>query len=651
LIADASRLFGLGFVLKQEVESDIWKMVQAGSRFLSDAETRYAMIELELLATAWAAKKCALFIEGLLRDRLEIWTDHQLLVPILSKCSLPEIDNKQLQRLRMKLDHLQFTVKWVKGKDNVEADKLSLAPCAKARADDELDESVAVAKAVISSIQQDPPLRDELLLELKKFADEDEEYQALQRLVVVGFLSSKDNLGENLAKYWPVRFELSLDMDGFVMRGDRLVMPKGLRKTYLQRLLAMHQGADKMLSRARKSIWWPFLTSDVKNMADSCLPCQEHKVSNPKEGFFHHEQPIFPFQFVHMDLASYEGCHFLICVDQYSWFPHIFQCGKTATAKQVVDHVQSLISWFSIPVTSYTDGGPQFFKDGEFDKLCKGWGIQHVKSSLHHPQSNGIAEETVKDMKKIIRTTFCHRTGKLDAPSASAGLLLFRNTPLAPFDLSPAELLFGQKIRDCLPISRAAFRPEARFEVEKRRQEVFAKQRECEGSRKFCELPLLRPGQQVFIQNPQTKHWTDQGSVMEFGENHHEYLVLFDRTQKVYRRNRRYLRPQNCEPVKPPEQPVQSPQLEAENSSGQKGILKTGSPAFSPAKRCSFSEPEGGERGMMCPVESQRTVCLVALSEPLEKQRSLMILFKIQSFTPNECYCFSHIFFCCFNAF
>ncbi len=84
----------------------------------------------------------ALFIEGLPRDRLEIWTDHQPLVPILSKYSLPEIDNKRLQRLRMKLDHLQFTIKWVKGKDNVEADTLSRAPCVKARADDELDENL-----------------------------------------------------------------------------------------------------------------------------------------------------------------------------------------------------------------------------------------------------------------------------------------------------------------------------------------------------------------------------------------------------------------------------------------------------------------------------------------------------------------------------
>jgi len=105
LICDASRLFGLGFVLKQEVDG-VWKTVQAGSRFLSPAETRYAMIELELLAIAWAAKKTAMFIEGLPRSQLEIWTDHQPLVPILEKYSLPEIENKRLQRLKMKVMHL-----------------------------------------------------------------------------------------------------------------------------------------------------------------------------------------------------------------------------------------------------------------------------------------------------------------------------------------------------------------------------------------------------------------------------------------------------------------------------------------------------------------------------------------------------------------
>ena len=88
-----------------------------------------------------------------------------------------------------------------------------------------------------------------------------------------------------------------------------------------------------------------------------------------------------------------------------------------------------------------------------------------------------VAEETVKEMKKIIRATFVFQTGKLDAESASAGLLMFRNTPRSPFNLSTAEILIGQKFRDSLPISRNSFIPVERFEVEKCRQEVFTKQR------------------------------------------------------------------------------------------------------------------------------------------------------------------------------
>ena len=199
------------------------------------------------------------------------------------------------------------------------------------------------------------------------------------------------------------------------------------------------------------------------------------QISNCRERVLRHKDATFPFQFLHMDLASFEGKQFLISVDQFSGFPHINQCGKNATAKQVVDHVLAMISNYSIPVTIYTDGGPQFFEDGEFDKFCAEWGIEHVKSSPYHPQSNGVAEETVKEMKKIIRATFDHKTGRLDLPSANAGLLLFRNTPRAPFNLSPAELLFGQRLRDNLPMSRDSFKPDARFQVEKRRQEVLSR--------------------------------------------------------------------------------------------------------------------------------------------------------------------------------
>ena len=122
---DASRLHGLGFILKQQdPATSKWQLVQARSRFLSSPDSRYAMIELECLAAAWAMKKCRPFLEGL--PTFDLVTDHRLLIPIPNEYSLDKLDNSRLLRLQM--TRFIFTAKWVPGKINVEADALSRSP-------------------------------------------------------------------------------------------------------------------------------------------------------------------------------------------------------------------------------------------------------------------------------------------------------------------------------------------------------------------------------------------------------------------------------------------------------------------------------------------------------------------------------------------
>ena len=60
---DASRQ-GIDFVLQRQSTSGQWVLIQAGSRFLSSPESRYAIIELEILAVTWAVLKCKMFLEG-----------------------------------------------------------------------------------------------------------------------------------------------------------------------------------------------------------------------------------------------------------------------------------------------------------------------------------------------------------------------------------------------------------------------------------------------------------------------------------------------------------------------------------------------------------------------------------------------------------
>ena len=46
---------GLRFILQQQDTFGTcnWALIQAGTRFLTDAECHYAIIELEILAVAW----------------------------------------------------------------------------------------------------------------------------------------------------------------------------------------------------------------------------------------------------------------------------------------------------------------------------------------------------------------------------------------------------------------------------------------------------------------------------------------------------------------------------------------------------------------------------------------------------------------------
>ena len=124
LQTDASKLNGLGFALLQQY-GEQWKLIQCGSKFLTPTETRYATIELEMLAILWAIKKCRLYLLGL--QHFTVATDHRPLQGIMKK-SLDEVENVRLQRMKEKLSIYNFTIQWVPGRENSIPDALSRSP-------------------------------------------------------------------------------------------------------------------------------------------------------------------------------------------------------------------------------------------------------------------------------------------------------------------------------------------------------------------------------------------------------------------------------------------------------------------------------------------------------------------------------------------
>jgi hypothetical protein len=80
--------------------------------------------------------------------------------------------------------------------------------------------------------------------------------------------------------------------------------------------------------------------------------------------------------------------------------------------------------------------------------------------------------------------------------------------------------------------------------------------------------PPLHPGQTVRIQDPVMKRWRQTGTIIDFGVNEREYRVKAD-NGRIYRRNRKFLKPEFVKAEPPPTQPVRAPELPGEKSSPQ----------------------------------------------------------------------------------
>nr|XP_027231522.1 uncharacterized protein LOC113823105 [Penaeus vannamei] len=84
----------------------------------------------------------------------------------------------------------------------------------------------------------------------------------------------------------------------------------------------------------------------------------------------------------------------------------------------------------------------------------KRWGVHHVISSPHYPQSNGHAEAAVKSTKYLIMKTA--PSGNIDNEDFDRGLLELRNIPNAT-GRSPAQIFYGRPLRSCVPAHPESF--------------------------------------------------------------------------------------------------------------------------------------------------------------------------------------------------
>ena len=144
----------------------------------------------------------------------------------------------------------------------------------------------------------------------------------------------------------------------------------------------------------------------------------------------------------------------MICVDRFSGWPVVEEwIGRDLRLKDIIDELRRWFMMMGAPNRLRSDGGPQF-TSSEIREFLDEWGILHVFSSPHFPQSNGHAEAAVKAMKILLIKTAPKRIK--DSDSFARGLLEWRNTPKAD-GLSQNQIIFGHNLRSHIPVYPSSF--------------------------------------------------------------------------------------------------------------------------------------------------------------------------------------------------
>jgi hypothetical protein len=217
---------GLGALLEQQF-NDEWHPIAFGSRTLTQAERNYAPIEGETLSIVFA---CEHFHDYIYGRKFYMCNDHQ---PLRAAFNKPlNKSPPRLQRFRLRLMKYDFDLHYVRGTSMVVTDTFSRAPISNQLPEIRDSEMQGYVLSILSSM----PISSHLLQRIRHVTEADETLQAVKRNISEGWNGNEQH---NTNHYQSYKDEMTL-INGIIMKGSQIVIPKVLREEIKHKLHAGH---------------------------------------------------------------------------------------------------------------------------------------------------------------------------------------------------------------------------------------------------------------------------------------------------------------------------------------------------------------------------------------------------------------------------
>ena len=213
-----------------------------------------------------------------------------------------------------------------------------------------------------------------------------------------------------------------------------------------------HRGQDRVHDLLRDRVYWPGMHNDVVSYINSCPRCLRRK-SQPDKTPLLNIEASQPLELIHLDYLKIEPGkgnieNVLVIMDHFTRYAQAFP-SKTqttlATAKLLWD---DFILHYGFPSKIITDQGRNFESE-LIENLCQLAGVQKLRTSPYHPQTNGQCERFNGTLLNMLGTLTLEqkKDWKNHVPALVHTYNCTRNTATG---FSPYYLLFGRECR--LPV-------------------------------------------------------------------------------------------------------------------------------------------------------------------------------------------------------
>ena len=217
---------------------------------------------------------------------------------------------------------------------------------------------------------------------------------------------------------------------------------------------AAHQGQHRSTTLMQERFWWPGMTRDLRNHIKKCGRCRKYEAAPPVVPM----KPLTcsgPGELLHFDFTSIEETvplkeepviqNVLVLQDHFSKYIVAYVV-KDQTARTAAETLRNgYFGLFGVPAYLVSDQG-KAFTGHIITHLCDLYGVQKLRTSPYHAQTNGQVE--------CMNQTIIHMIGKLEGEKKACWskhlpelLLAYNATHSTVTGYSPYYLLFGRRSR------------------------------------------------------------------------------------------------------------------------------------------------------------------------------------------------------------